>query len=530
MDSANEGLDFVSAGSARDDGRRWPEPLGAVLNGLGVALVIEGDEGVLFYNQAFCALAGGSVDDVLAGRPSPDPSDPHLSGGERRYQTDLVQQDGHRFPVEVCERATVIAGRRAVFSTFRDLSETQRVEAELATRVQQQAAVAELGRRALAESDISALMDAAVHLVAATLDVEFVKILELLPSGEELLLRTGFGWKAGYVGRATVRAGPDSHAGYTLASDSPVVVEDLPRETRFGVPRLLAEHRVVSALTVSISGVERPWGVLGADTAGRQRFSADDVNFLQAIANVLAEAIRRAHAERALREAHAQERALRRRLQAHSRLVMDAQEAERRRIARELHDEIGQALTGLKLTLENVQRLASDGSSVTLCRARSLVDELLRRTHDLSLDLRPAMLDDFGLGPALSWLVERYTAQTGVEVTLAEVAFNGRLRPGVETAAYRIVQEALTNVARHAGVRRARVSCVLVENCLRVEVADDGSGFHLANVPMNRTSGLAGMEERARSTGGRFVLQAAPGQGTTVVAELALADSPGGDG
>jgi signal transduction histidine kinase len=138
------------------------------------------------------------------------------------------------------------------------------------------------------------------------------------------------------------------------------------------------------------------------------------------------------------------------------------------------------------------------------------------------------MLDDLGLGPALWWLVERYTTQTGVEVTLGEEGLRGRLRPEVETAAYRIVQEALTNVARHSGVRRAKVSSTVVEDCLRVEVSDEGAGFEVAAVPTYGTSGLAGMEERARSTGGRFRVHSAPGRGTTVVAELALAD-PAGD-
>jgi signal transduction histidine kinase len=120
--------------------------------------------------------------------------------------------------------------------------------------------------------------------------------------------------------------------------------------------------------------------------------------------------------------------------------------------------------------------------------------------------------------------VERYTTQTGVDVTLAEEGLRGRLRPEVETAAYRIVQEALTNVARHAGVRRARVSSTVVEGWLRVEVSDEGGGFEVASVPTYETSGLAGMEERARSTGGRFRVHSAPGRGTTVIAELAVVD------
>ena len=157
-------------------------------------------------------------------------------------------------------------------------------------------------------------------------------------------------------------------------------------------------------------------------------------------------------------------------------------------------------------------------------RARELAAELLQRVHDLSLDLRPAMLDDLGLEPALLWLAERYTAQTGVEVSLACSGLDTRLNPQVETAAYRIVQEALTNVARHAGAKHAAVDCSVVDATLRVEVADRGFGFDVEAVPVGASSGLVGMEERARSTGGRLWARSAAGLGTTVVAELPLSE------
>ncbi len=414
----------------------------------------------------------------------------------------------------------------AVANVLADAVARVAVETELATRARQQAVVAGLGRHALADPDLSSLLDAAVLAVARTLDVEYAKILELLPGGEALLLRTGVGWEEGLAGHATVGAGLDSQAGYTLASDSPVVVEDLSLETRFTGPPLLVRHRVVSGMSVVILGANRPWGVLGAHTTKRRRFSADDTNFLQATANVVAEAIGRAEVEGALRAAHDRERRLRQRLESHSRLVVEAQEGERRRIARELHDEIGQALTGLKLTLERRESVPAGEAGGRLERAQALTAELLQRVHDLSLDLRPAMLDDLGLRPALLWLVERFGGQTGVEVDVHCVGLDGRLRSEVETAAYRIIQEALTNVARHAGVHRAVVRCAVSEDSLSVEVADQGIGFHVDAVPLGKSSGLAGMEERARSAGGRMCVQSERHRGTRVVAELPLDSRP----
>ena len=374
----------------------------------------------------------------------------------------------------------------------------------------------------MGEPDISALLATTVEAVAGTLDVPFVKILELLPEGHAFLLRAGTGWDEGLVGKVTVGAGTDSQAGFTLAANSPVVVQDLGQETRFPAPDLLVCHGVVSGMSVIIFGRDRPWGVLGAHSAERRCFGVNDVSFLQATANVLAEAIGRFDVENALRAARDRERGLRQRLEMHSRMVVEAQEGERCRIARELHDEIGQSLTGLKLTLEDHGHLSTAAVAERLTRARDVTVELLRRVQELALDLRPAMLDDLGLRPALLWLVERYSVQTGIDVDMHCSDVADRLPPELETAAYRIVQEALTNVARHAGVGRVTVDCTVAADGLRVEVADDGSGFDVDAVPAGSSSGLAGMEERARSAGGRLWIRSEPERGTTVVAHLPI--------
>jgi len=401
------------------------------------------------------------------------------------------------------------------------LNERSQIDNELKTRARQQAAVVELGQSALAGVDVAELTEAAVTLVARTLGVEYAKVLELMPDRRAMLLRAGVGWRAGCVGHTVVSAHHGSQAGYTLLSNGPVVVEDLEKETRFFAPTLLVDHGVVSGMSVVVLGKDRePYGVLGAHTTSQRTFSHDDINFLQAIANVLAEAIARKQAEDSLRRARDQERELRARLEAHSRLVVEAQEAERRRIARELHDEIGQALTGLKLTLENLERARGLERRVRLCRARGVVGELLTRVHDLSLDLRPPMLDDLGLLPALLWLVRRYSDQTGVEVELVHSGLDRRIDPEIATAAYRVVQEALTNVARHARISSTVVCCRGGEDVLCVEVCDEGIGFDTAAARASPTSGLAGMEERVRAMGGQFRIASQTGRGTRVLVEL----------
>ena len=167
----------------------------------------------------------------------------------------------------------------------------EELESRLRERVRQQAAVAQLGERALRGVELFTLMDEATMIVAQTLGVEFCKILELLPDGTALLLRAGVGWKEGLVGQATVGAGTNSQAGYTLLSNEPVIIKDLRTEKRFSGPPLLREHGVVSGVSVIIGRRNRPFGVLGAHTAKPRTFRDNDVHFLEAVANMLSQAI-----------------------------------------------------------------------------------------------------------------------------------------------------------------------------------------------------------------------------------------------
>lgn len=203
------------------------------------------------------------------------------------------------------------------------------------------------------------------------------------------------------------------------------------------------------------------------------------------------------------------------RLQALSKRLVEVQEEERRRIAREMHDEIGQNLTGIKLLL-----------GMSVCKpaheAREMIGDLIARVRNLALDLRPSMLDDLGLLPALLWHFGRYTAQTGISVAFRRVGLEGRrFAPEVETGAYRIVQEALTNVARYAGVSDVAVRLWVDRDTLNVRVEDRGVGFDVEVVlSAHASSGLSGMRERAALLGGKLNVEAVPGAGVCLTAEL----------
>ncbi|HEX2271515.1 MAG TPA: PAS domain S-box protein, partial [Pyrinomonadaceae bacterium] len=216
-----------------------------------------------------------------------------------------------------------------------------------------------------------------------------------------------------------------------------------------------------------------------------------------------------------------------------SRQLIEAQEDERRRIARDLHDQIGQTLTAVKMNLYTIQRLCVTPETAPRIKDNiDAVDEALRLVRDLSVDLRPPLLDDLGLATALCWYVDRYSQRAGVatEVQIDLPNRNERFSRELETACFRIAQEALTNVVRHA--RATLVSLRLTRNdtVLEMEVKDDGVGFDPAalrrRAPRVATLGLLGMQERAHAAGGEVEIHSAVSKGTTIRFRVPLEDTP----
>jgi two-component system, NarL family, sensor histidine kinase DevS len=200
--------------------------------------------------------------------------------------------------------------------------------------------------------------------------------------------------------------------------------------------------------------------------------------------------------------------------------VLSAQEDERRRLARELHDETGQALTSILLGLRGLEE-AKDPEALhaAVAEVRDLVRSTLQDVRRLAVELRPKALDDFGLVPAVERLTESYAEQTGIDVEFVHNVPDTRLPPEVETALYRIVQESLTNVVKHA--RAGQVSIVLTgkDSSVSILIEDDGVGFDPSRVRGDGL-GLVGMRERIGLLGGRVTVESRPGAGTTFVAEV----------
>ena len=224
----------------------------------------------------------------------------------------------------------------------------------------------------------------------------------------------------------------------------------------------------------------------------------------------------RKRAEKDLEEANRQLKLL-------SRRRVKVQEEERRHLARELHDEIGQALTAAKINLQAAMEESDPAKSKRIQETAAILERLLGQVRQISLNLRPAMLDDLGLVPALRSLLDELGRRASVAVRFSAKNIPENLDPEIQTTCFRIAQEAITNAVRHAGATQIDVDLRREDGSFRLQVHDDGRGFEMPS-PQSQTIGLGllGMKERAALVGGRTKITSAPGEGTTVDANLPL--------
>ncbi len=230
------------------------------------------------------------------------------------------------------------------------------------------------------------------------------------------------------------------------------------------------------------------------------------------------------HSDRARVRAESAERELR----GLSQKLVLAQEEERKAISRELHDEIGQTLTALRIELGNLEKVRQGLDQQFLRRIReskALAADALNTVRDLAQGLRPSMLDDLGLGPALEWQARDFSRRTGVPATVQLDGYLGDLPENIRTCVYRIAQESLTNCTRHAKARNIRIAVYGGREKLLMTVQDDGIGFDPARAHA-RGLGLIGIEERVRDLGGSATIQSQQGKGTLIKVELPLQREP----
>ena len=397
----------------------------------------------------------------------------------------------------------------------RDITEKARAEALLEIQARLQAAVGALGQAALDGRDIPALAQAACEAVAANLDAQYVLVLER--GADSLVLRAGFGLPEGAVLGSELVA-EETFSARVMRSGEPLLISDMGSEPKFPESLVARVQAIGSLLVVPIEGGQRPIGTIAVVSHAPDAYGADDVSFVQALANVVALAAERARVQGELRLSVDELRKSaedRQHLLAH---VVQAQEEERRRIAGDIHDDSVQVMTAVALRLATLRhRLGEEKLDPLLMNLEHDVQQSITRLRRLMFELRPPTLEDQGIGAALEAFLAIVTEEAGLSYSVDD-RLSLRLDTETRIVIYRIAQEAVANVCKHAHASRIEVILVESDGGVVVTIRDDGIGFEPEQPPQTQPwhLGLMVMRERAEQSGGWCVVESHPGSGTTV--------------
>ena len=425
----------------------------------------------------------------------------------------MLKQDGSKFDAELYSEAVMeeLGESRHCRIAVLDISKRKEMERGLQEHHQRIQVIVEEGTADL-QRVIRELRDEVVRRQQAeeSLRRSEKKYRELIESLSEVVFSVDRGGVLTYISPVIQRLSGYSQlelmghpfSDFVYPEDVSRISEDFNRvccgETIEG-----NEYRFVTK-----SGEVRWW-----HSSGRPVFDADRVIGLHGILTDITERKRAEQGVKAL-----------------SHRLFEIQEAERGNLARELHDEVGQLLNVTKLLLDKSMTADERSRKSLVSEAQSQIVDLITRVSNLSLDLRPRMLDDFGLLDALVWYFRRYTDLTQVVVDFEHLGLDRNLEPQVANSVYRILQEALTNVARHARVKEAKVSIWNNGQNLLLQVEDKGVGFNPVELPEGKSSGIDSMYERIRLLGGSLKVISAPGDGTCLTVEIPLNAASGTGG
>jgi signal transduction histidine kinase len=318
-----------------------------------------------------------------------------------------------------------------------------------------------------------------------------------------------------YVAAHDLRPG-QGITGWVAQTGQSICLGDVRQDPRY----LPMRDNIRSELCAPLYAGNQIIGVVNVETSRLNAYTPADQRLLETVAAQIAVAIQNTRL-------YGQVQAGRERLEALSHRLLAAQETERRRLARELHDEIGQTLSMVKIDLQAMQHLAAAAAlEAYLVESIAIVERALQQVRSLSVELRPSLLDDLGLVPALRWYIDRQAQRAGLVANFVADSLAARLPAELETACFRVAQEALTNVLRYAQARRLEVELRRHEAELELVIRDDGVGFDvpaaLARATGGASLGLLGMQERALLVGGQLEIESRLGQGTEIRASFPL--------
>ena len=413
---------------------------------------------------------------------------------------------------------------KAVAELRRDVTAERELETQILRRHHQLLALSRTASAVSALWDLDAILRIAFDNVLEIIDGVIGGILLLDEETGTLYYRIQHGLSAKYAEEMRMGLG-EGIAGRVAQTGEPMLLEDISKDPRTARPDLVSHEGLKGFISIPLKAKDKVVGVMNIASHSAGRFGADDVSLLNSIGDYLGTAIERARLYQRLAAA-------RERYQTLLRHALVAQEEERKRIARELHDETSQSLTSLSLSLQAIMGMAEMkgiGDAEFMERLKTTHSYAVHAGNEvvkLMKELRPTLLDELGLPAAIHRYAKDTLQARGINVSTEFKGTDERLPPEVEVALFRIAQGAIGNILKHSEAKNAfvKLECNANECVLRVE--DDGKGFDVSKLtlvePGGRGAGLFTMRERARLVGGDGHVESRPGQGTKVIAKIPL--------
>ncbi len=461
-----------------------------------------------------------------ASRPSLKLDYLHQSPGEdimKNYEMQGLTKNRKLVDLEIDARTILWNDRKALHVSFRDVSERKALERQQAVWVWEQETLSSIDRQLLGIVDTHKVLDIILQQVMLLTRSQFVGIAMIDIDNRQGHWRAARGNRSALVGKGIVVT---SEMVSALKSRDHIIMEDCRSGNLFTVADLpvLKEEDIISVGFFPLVVNTELRGRLVVGYHQPHKFVDREIGVMLSMAEKLSIALSSGELYEDLLKREKE-------LELLSGARVQAQEEERRRISREIHDGLGQLLTAIKLNLEILEDSlpTQEDAGKRIGEVKQLLDSVLKEAREISYNLMPSVLDDFGLGPGLQSLCEQFSKRTGLKVSFHEHGLEERLAPDVEIGLYRIVQEALNNVAKHAEAKEVEVQLVRHANRLRMTIEDDGKGMD-TGLPARKPSGSGGtglvsMRERAASFSGSFLIDSTPGNGTLINVEIPMKGS-----
>ncbi|MCX6135152.1 MAG: PAS domain S-box protein [Ignavibacteriales bacterium] len=442
----------------------------------------------------------------------------------RNFEMKGLSKQGRVIDLEVNAKLVSWNGKPAVQASFRDITKRKSLEREQALWLWEQETMSTIDRQLVSSVSLQSVLDAISYHAKALTRADWAGVI--MVDLDTNLAR----WRAVTGNRVPMPDLPlhleKVHAAI-IRSKEPVVMKDLGVSADFPVEQFppFAEEKIIAAVRFPLIVENEIRGQLVIGYRRPHDFAAREMRLLTSLAEKSSIALANAELYDNLLSREKE-------LELLSGARVRAQEDERRRIAREIHDSLGQMLTAIKFNveiLEDAAGLQTEEDAKRLVDIKSLLDNAMAEAREISYNLMPSVLVDFGLVPALQFLGEQFSKSNQLTVKVHTNGVEGRLDPSIEVGLYRIAQEALNNIAKHAGATEINVQLIGDSKSMKLIIEDDGKGFHVSRFEpqthQRRGMGLVSMRERAASFNGVFVLDSHPGHGTEIIVEVPRMDS-----